>query len=138
VLRIWCLNTIWQPFNVWTETPHGGTVNFITGAGGFLQSTVFGTSGLRIASSLAGGLTFSPPPPMATGTAATRISLGSFYFRGSRLRQDVTENSTTYTLLSSSVNAPQLSISSENGLNEVMEVGKPVRLERITVRIRAL
>ena len=25
------------PFNVWTETPGGGTVNFITGAGGFLQ-----------------------------------------------------------------------------------------------------
>ena len=31
-----------QPFEVWTETPTGGTVNFITGAGGFLQSVVSG------------------------------------------------------------------------------------------------
>ena len=37
-----------EPFKVWTETPGGGTVNFITGAGGFLQSVLFGSSGMRI------------------------------------------------------------------------------------------
>merc|ERR1740138_760906 len=26
------------PFDVWTETPEGGITNFITGAGGFLQT----------------------------------------------------------------------------------------------------
>ena len=36
------------PFRVWTETPQGGAVNFITGAGGFLQSVLFGTSGMRL------------------------------------------------------------------------------------------
>ena len=37
-----------QPYDVWTETPHGGAVNFITGAGGWLQTALFGYSGLRI------------------------------------------------------------------------------------------
>jgi len=36
------------PFNVWTETPTGGTTNFLTGAGGFLQTALFGYPGLRI------------------------------------------------------------------------------------------
>jgi hypothetical protein len=30
------------PFLVWTETPSGGTPNFLTGAGGFLQTAYFG------------------------------------------------------------------------------------------------
>jgi trehalose/maltose hydrolase-like predicted phosphorylase len=36
------------PFNVWTETPTGGAINFITGAGGFLQSVIYGYPGLRL------------------------------------------------------------------------------------------
>ena len=36
------------PFLVWTETPTGGTPNFLTGAGGFLQTAFFGYSGLRV------------------------------------------------------------------------------------------
>lgn len=36
------------PFHVWTETPDGNAVNFITGAGGFLQTIVQGYLGLRI------------------------------------------------------------------------------------------
>jgi len=39
---------IQPPFDVWTETPTGGAVNFITGAGGFLQLIINGLSGLRI------------------------------------------------------------------------------------------
>ena len=30
------------PFLVWTETPTGGTTNFLTGVGGFLQTVMFG------------------------------------------------------------------------------------------------
>ena len=37
-----------KPFLVWTETPTGGTVNFITGAGGFLQSVLFGYPSIRL------------------------------------------------------------------------------------------
>ena len=37
------------PFMVWTEgADGGGAVNFITGAGGFLQSVLFGYGGLRL------------------------------------------------------------------------------------------
>jgi len=39
---------IQPPFDVWTETPQGGTTNFITGAGGFLQGVAFGYGGVRI------------------------------------------------------------------------------------------
>merc|ERR1712039_1040081 len=37
-----------EPFLVWTETPTGGAVNFLTGVGGFLQTALFGLAGLRI------------------------------------------------------------------------------------------
>lgn len=36
------------PFLVWTETPTGNAGNFITGAGGFLQTVTFGYPGIRI------------------------------------------------------------------------------------------
>ncbi|CAF0972643.1 unnamed protein product [Rotaria sp. Silwood1] len=37
------------PFNVWTEAQDGiGAVNFITGAGGFLQAILFGYGGIRL------------------------------------------------------------------------------------------
>jgi protein-glucosylgalactosylhydroxylysine glucosidase len=41
-------DNIQSPFNVWTETPEGNAGNFITGAGGFLQTVIFGYPGLRI------------------------------------------------------------------------------------------
>lgn len=40
-------NVRW-PFYVWSETPFGGATNFITGAGGFLQTVIFGYTGVRI------------------------------------------------------------------------------------------
>ncbi|ETO15584.1 hypothetical protein RFI_21780 [Reticulomyxa filosa] len=40
---------IQPPFNIWTETASGGgAVNFITGAGGYLQTLLFGYPQLRI------------------------------------------------------------------------------------------
>lgn len=89
------------PFGVWTEYPAGakgfpGCVNFITGAGGFLQSLIFGTSGMRIRRE---GLHFDPPPPSATGTAASRLILHSFHYLGWRLRQEVTAAEASYELL---------------------------------------
>eukprot|EP01116_Phalansterium_solitarium_P016178 TRINITY_DN3701_c0_g1_i1.p1 TRINITY_DN3701_c0_g1~~TRINITY_DN3701_c0_g1_i1.p1 ORF type:complete len:702 (-),score=253.28 TRINITY_DN3701_c0_g1_i1:809-2914(-) len=49
---------IQAPFNVWTEVADGsGTVNFLTGAGGFLQAIWAGWGGVRIN---ADGITFNP------------------------------------------------------------------------------
>lgn len=40
---------IQKPFNIWTETADGGgTVNFITGGGGWLQTFIFGFGGVRL------------------------------------------------------------------------------------------
>ena len=50
------------------------------------QSVLFGTSGMRIRK---GGLTFNPPPPSATGTAATMLGVHSLHFRGNRISQEV-------------------------------------------------
>jgi len=36
------------PFDVLAETPRNDAVNFLTGAGGFLQQIVYGYSGLRL------------------------------------------------------------------------------------------
>eukprot|EP00444_Apocalathium_aciculiferum_P008189 CAMPEP_0183414394 /NCGR_PEP_ID=MMETSP0370-20130417/22365_1 /TAXON_ID=268820 /ORGANISM="Peridinium aciculiferum, Strain PAER-2" /LENGTH=735 /DNA_ID=CAMNT_0025597713 /DNA_START=1 /DNA_END=2208 /DNA_ORIENTATION=- len=54
------------PFDVWTETPTGGAINFITGAGGFLQAATFGYFGLRIQD----GYLAVQPALMANATSA--------------------------------------------------------------------
>jgi hypothetical protein len=36
------------PFLMLSETPHNDAVNFVTGAGGFLQQVIFGYTGLRL------------------------------------------------------------------------------------------
>lgn len=122
------------PFDVWTETPGGGTVNFITGAGGFLQSVIFGTSGMRITH---GALTFNPPPPSATGTSAVKLTVHSFHYLGNRLRQEVTADHVTFELLAGSDNgdsgdsgAQPLALSCAAGSAEQLTVGKPLTFAR--------
>lgn len=112
------------PFNVWTESPTGGTVNFITGAGGFLQSAIFGTSGMRLVSD---GLTFLPPPPHATGSKATMMGVRSFHFRGHRLSQQVREQTMSYEVLSSAPGAPALTFTLDGGAGRQLAVGHPVK-----------
>eukprot|EP01104_Vermistella_antarctica_P000973 TRINITY_DN11045_c0_g1_i1.p1 TRINITY_DN11045_c0_g1~~TRINITY_DN11045_c0_g1_i1.p1 ORF type:complete len:757 (+),score=166.06 TRINITY_DN11045_c0_g1_i1:169-2439(+) len=56
-------SNIQPPFNVWCETPTGGTTNFITGAGGFLQGVVYGYSGIRL---LPTTMSFNPALPPET------------------------------------------------------------------------
>ncbi|KYQ91148.1 acid trehalase-like protein 1 [Tieghemostelium lacteum] len=67
-----------QPFNVWTETPTGGTVNFITGAGGFLQGVINGYGGLRIHSTY---LDFNPQLPINT----TSLKLRGVHYQSAKL-----------------------------------------------------
>jgi hypothetical protein len=69
---------------VWTETPTGGTVNFITGAGGFLQSVLFGYGGLRLRE----GRLDIQVPPLPSNT--TSLTLNGVHYRGSKLRLSIT------------------------------------------------
>ncbi|EGC35268.1 hypothetical protein DICPUDRAFT_97948 [Dictyostelium purpureum] len=63
-----------KPFLVWTETPTGGTTNFITGAGGFLQGVINGFGGLRIHPNY---LTFYPQLPY--GVTSLKIRSLNYY-----------------------------------------------------------
>ena len=67
------------PFDALAETPQNDAVNFITGAGGFLQQIIYGYSGLRLGD---GGLrrAFRPVLP----TRLTRLTLRNFSVRGRR------------------------------------------------------
>eukprot|EP01126_Amoeba_proteus_P038187 TRINITY_DN3972_c0_g1_i6.p1 TRINITY_DN3972_c0_g1~~TRINITY_DN3972_c0_g1_i6.p1 ORF type:complete len:488 (+),score=70.62 TRINITY_DN3972_c0_g1_i6:811-2274(+) len=80
---------IHSPFNVWYETPGGGTVNFITGAGGFLQLMIYGYSGLRI-NSETGNLDVLNFPHLPPGTES--FSLKEFKFLGNSLRLYFTQS----------------------------------------------
>jgi protein-glucosylgalactosylhydroxylysine glucosidase len=67
------------PFLMLSETPKNDAVNFVTGAGGFLQQVIFGYTGLRITD---GGLepAFEPMLP----STVTRLVLRNVYCRGKR------------------------------------------------------
>jgi hypothetical protein len=75
------------PFHMLSETPRNDAVNFVTGAGGFLQQVIFGYTGLRIGD---GGLepAFEPLLP----SKVTRLVLRNVYCRGRRY--DVVVDST--------------------------------------------
>ncbi|HEU4525487.1 MAG TPA: hypothetical protein VFR62_10730 [Gemmatimonadales bacterium] len=75
------------PFHMLSETPKNDAVNFVTGAGGFLQQVIFGYTGLRIGD---GGLepAFEPVLP----STVTRLVLRNIYCRGRRY--DVVVDST--------------------------------------------
>jgi trehalose/maltose hydrolase-like predicted phosphorylase len=125
-----------QPFLVWSEYPatfeDHGAVNFITGAGAFLNSVVFGTSGMRIEKER---LLFDPPPPSATGTNATRLVVHSLHYLGARLRQEVDEASMRYELLESAPGGPLCLKRSGHGERELL-VGKAVGCPRGKAEIR--
>jgi hypothetical protein len=67
------------PFLMLSETPTNDAVNFVTGAGGFLQQVIFGYTGLRLGE---GGLepAFAPLLP----SRITRLVLRNVYSRGKR------------------------------------------------------
>lgn len=114
------------PYMVWTETLSGGCIPFLTGAGGFLQSIVFGTSGMRL---LSDRLTFKPPPPSATGGSATAMSLHGVSWRGARFDQRVTEATVAFTLTKASASGP-LTLVAADGTRHQLAVGVPVTLPR--------
>lgn len=102
-------------------------MNFITGAGGFLQSAIFGTSGLRLHSN---HLSFNPPPPAASGSNATMLGVRSFHFRGHRLSQQVTTNTVRYEILESLPGSPTLSLTRDGYASVPLKAGLPVLVPR--------
>lgn len=66
------------PFAVWMETPSGGTPNFLTGAGGFLQTVFSGYPGLRT-----NDTALRLDPRLVPGTSA--VKLRGLCWRGNRI-----------------------------------------------------
>jgi len=60
-----------------SETPTNNAVNFLTGAGGFLQQVIFGYTGLRLDES---GLEAQFPPVLPS--PITRLVLHALHVRG--------------------------------------------------------
>ncbi|HEV7365236.1 MAG TPA: hypothetical protein VGN76_05285, partial [Gemmatimonadales bacterium] len=75
------------PFLMLSETPTNDAVNFVTGAGGFLQQVIYGYTGLRIRD---GGL--EPTFPAILPSRITRLVLRNVSSRGKRY--DVVVDST--------------------------------------------
>jgi trehalose/maltose hydrolase-like predicted phosphorylase len=67
------------PFLMLSETPTNDAVNFVTGAGGFLQQVVFGYTGLRL-----GERGLMPAFPPVLPSRITRLVLRNVHARGRR------------------------------------------------------
>jgi trehalose/maltose hydrolase-like predicted phosphorylase len=67
------------PFLMLSETPKNNAVNFVTGAGGFLQQVIYGYTGLRLRDE---GL--EPAFPAILPSKITRLVLRNVYSRGKR------------------------------------------------------
>ncbi|CAF1604892.1 unnamed protein product [Adineta ricciae] len=81
-----------KPFNVWTETQQGvGAVNFITGAGGFLQAVLFGYGGIRLTLN---ELVIMPPKSLPN--QSTNLIFHGLKYQGATL--DLTMDSQMYQL----------------------------------------
>jgi trehalose/maltose hydrolase-like predicted phosphorylase len=80
------------PFLMASETPRNNAVNFVTGAGGFLQQLIFGYTGLRLA-----GDSVTPMFPAVLPRSIRRLTLRNLHVRGRRW--DVTVDSTGRTIV---------------------------------------
>jgi len=98
------------PFDVWTETPTGGTPNFLTGAGGFLQTAFCGYSGLRVNAS---GAFFTP----ALGEGMTTLGLRGLALLGNRLDVDYDGA------------AVRVALQAPAGADELAAAGEPARAD---------
>ena len=122
-----------EPFKVWTETADGGgVVNFITGAGGFLQSVLFGYGGLRLREKQ---LQFNPRLPPDT----TRLSLTGVDYLGNSIDFRIESNKSLISVTSRQQSLPVLQatvVSSQRTFR--LDVGRTVSVYNTAVKIEPL
>ncbi len=80
------------PYNVLTETPHNHSINFITGAGGFLQQIIYGYTGLRITED---GVKQKYKPMLPHDIQG--LTLQNFYIGGTKYDIEIKNNVLTMT-----------------------------------------
>ena len=97
------------PFDVWTETPNGGTPNFLTGAGGFLQAAFQGYTGLRVNDS---ALSLTPALPEIT----TITQLRGISYLGARID------------ISYDADLLNVTVQAESSISETRALLKPTRV----------
>jgi hypothetical protein len=129
--RSYALN-VKPPFYVWTETHHGDggpCVPFITGAGGFLQTAIFGVLGLQLE---ADRLVIDPPPLSVVGEDVYELSLPSFWWHHARIRLRAQRHAIVISqLIGGKDDAPPLQVVSATGeTTRIKPNGRWVRLPR--------
>ena len=130
-------NALNGAFGVWQETPHGGAVNFLTGAGGFLQSVIFGYGGLRLSDD---ALVLHPPQPPGN---ATSVGLHGVDYLGVPLAITTTKDEVTVERLQPNSHdmapGPTLEISplDHSGSARQLLPGVAISLPRVTGAIVA-
>lgn len=106
---------------VWSERRYGnGAVNFITGAGGFLQAVLYGYGGFRIKND---GLYFKSTLPFRV----TKLTL-SIHYLGCSLKFEVQVRGVTCTLVSNGPISPDLEVVTGGGVY-ALKRGQPVTLK---------
>lgn len=98
-------------------------MNFITGAGGFLQSVLYGYSGLRVR---ADRLDLTPPP-LPAGTDSIRLQ--GVNYQGNRLSVLVEADTLTVGVLSAGATALQLR-NVASGSVAKLSAGSPAKVPR--------
>jgi trehalose/maltose hydrolase-like predicted phosphorylase len=88
------------PFLMLSETPTNNAVNFLTGAGGFLQQVIFGYTGLRL-----GDRGLEPAFPAVLPSRVSRLLIRNLHVRGRRY--DVAVDSAGRRLLPHAEAAPR-------------------------------
>lgn len=116
------------PFKVWTERRDSwGAVNFITGAGGFLQAVIYGYGGFRLHDS---ELAFNPTLPPEVTKMSIRLN-----FLGSCMDFVISERNITITVVFAGPIAPPLEVSTGEGVQN-LERFKPVTFRRSRGAVR--
>jgi len=109
-----------KPFLVWTETAHppGGAVNFITGAGGFLQGVLSGLGGLRLTSD---SLAFNPQ--LLKPISSLKFSI---YYLNNQL--ELSFDSSVSTIVLKSASNTRLLVRGSSGSTWPLLLGKPLTI----------
>jgi trehalose/maltose hydrolase-like predicted phosphorylase len=118
-----------EPFGVWTEVANGdGAVNFITGAGGFLQALLFGYGGIRLND---GDMSFNPTPPPNCSV----INFGRLHYLGNDFALNVDSAYVAITLLKAGT---PLQVSFGQGQSIPLQVDTPVQFVPVPFKLTAL